>query len=91
MNDRLLPIGTVVSLNKMDQKVCIIGYMDPITEETFKYYVGCLFPTGLKQEKTIGFTEEDIDNIYFMGYQTEETLKFTKLLKIIIDKFNSEE
>jgi len=90
MDKRLLPIGTILTLKKMKQKICIIGYMEEKENKKYTYYKGCPFPTGLKKEKYISFEEKDIEDIYFMGYQTEETLLFQEILKISIDKLNME-
>ncbi len=90
MNKRLLPIGTVVTLKKNQfQKICLIGYVDPKQSETYKKYIGCPAMQGLKNDNYISFQENDIDNIYFMGYQTEEVLLFTETLKIAFDKLDN--
>ena len=91
MNNRLLPIGTVLTLTNRSQKVMIIGYMAECPNEKYEYYKAVNFPVGEKDNNIISFNPEKIDEIYFMGYQTASTLSFQESLKIIIDKLNSEE
>ena len=51
MNDKLLPIGSVVLLKEAKKRLMIIGYYPTIISEegnTTTYdYSGCLFPEGI--------------------------------------------
>ena len=72
-----LPLGTVVLLKEATKKVMIMGYM-PITTDNKKFdYSGVVYPEGsLSADTTLLFNKEDIDQIFFEGYKTDEQKVF---------------
>ena len=69
MDDKLLPLGSVVNLIGTKEKIVIIG-RGPIEKinntEQFFDYVGCLYPQGVNPNQQIVFNKEDrdiVDNI----------------------------
>lgn len=78
---KLLPIGTVVTLNDGEQELMItarfplydnngiVGYFD---------YAGCFYPQGQFNEGNYFFNSEDIQTIHFTGYITEEEQEIQK-------------
>ena len=56
-------IGSIVTIKNEIKKIMIIGYQD-------NKYIGVLFPLGyINSEQNIIFTEEDIIDIYSLGYK----------------------
>lgn len=71
MENKLLPLGSVVNLIGTNEKVVIIG-RGPVEKinniEQFFDYVGCLYPQGVNPNQQIVFNKEDINKIIFKGY-----------------------
>ncbi len=64
----LLPLGTVVSLKKQEEKLIIIG--TNFKKDDKKYdYIGIPYPNGfiLDMEYEKYFNEDDIEKMYFLG------------------------
>ena len=81
--EKLLPIGTVVKLAKVDQLFMIIGYCGRLKlKKTKKHdYFGCPYPVGLIGfEKTILIKHENIEKICHMGYNSEKLKKINTLI-----------
>lgn len=77
----LLPIGSVVLLGNSKKRVMIIGVAQRgVSQETkLRDYVGVVFPEGyLDSEKLFLFDNEQITQIYALGYQDAEQLAFKK-------------
>ncbi len=84
MNEKYLPIGTVVLLKEGKKKLMITGFLYTPSNELNKVYdyCGCLYPEGvLTLDKTILFNHDQIDRIFHMGMKDEEGEKFTQNLK----------
>ncbi|EOQ34295.1 DUF4176 domain-containing protein [Bacillus cereus] len=81
---KLLPIGTVVKLEDMEQSVMIIGRM-AISEDKREFdYVGVLYPIGfIGNENVLCFNYDKITEEMHKGYMTDEELVLReKLLEI---------
>lgn len=77
----LLPIGSVVLLGNSKKRVMIIGVAQRgVSQETkLRDYVGVVFPEGyLDSEKLFLFDNEQITQIFALGYQDAEQLAFKK-------------
>ncbi|EEM85190.1 DUF4176 domain-containing protein [Bacillus thuringiensis] len=72
---KLLPIGTVVKLEDMEQSVMIIGRM-AISEDKREFdYVGVLYPIGfIGNENVLCFNYDKIKEEMHKGYMTDEEL-----------------
>ena len=81
--EKYLPIGTVVLLNGGKTRLMITGYAVINKEEKKMYdYCGCVFPYGIiNSEQNLLFNHSDIKEIYAIGYQDEEQIKFADKLK----------
>lgn len=89
MNDKLLPIGSVVLLKEAKKRLMIIGYYPTIISEegnTTTYdYSGCLFPEGIiDSENVLLFNRTDIDQIYYYGLMDGEQNEFMTSLDEIV-------
>ncbi len=77
-----LPIGTVVLLKEGKKRLMIYGRKQFVKSENKEYdYVACLYPEGtLNNHDVILFNQEDIQMVYFIGFQDIEELRFRALL-----------
>lgn len=77
-----LPIGTVVLLKEGKKRLMIYGRKQFVKSENKEYdYMACLYPEGaLNSRDVVLFNQEDIQMIYFIGFQDVEELRFRTLL-----------
>ena len=93
MNEKYLPIGTVVLLKGAIRRLMITGFCINTKDNPDEIYdyLGCLYPQGvLTSEQNLVFNHEQIEKIYFMGYIDEEEKEFKDLLKKQIANMNTE-
>ena len=80
----MFPIGSVVELKESHEKLVIIGYLHQDTRGNniiISQYTGCEYSLGLDDKmECYYFSEEDIENVYFMGYAIESDRVFLRLL-----------
>ena len=84
----LLPIGSVVLLSGSTKKVMIIGVCQRGGNDPEKIwdYTGVVFPEGfIAPDKMFMFNNEQIEQIFAMGYQDEEQLAFKKKIDVVIE------
>lgn len=68
--NQFLPIGTIVQLNDQKSKIMICGRQQMDLEMNEEYdYIGCEYPYGLDGENAMLFNGEQIQMVYFLGYQ----------------------
>lgn len=78
----LLPVGSVVLLKGGEKKLMICGRVqtDVATDNTYNYSA-CYYPEGIINSKELFmFNNEDIERVYFIGFQDSEEFKFRKFL-----------
>ncbi|PFJ07651.1 hypothetical protein COI88_02405 [Bacillus cereus] len=72
---KLLPIGTVVKLEDIEQFVMIIGRMVTSADNRDFDYIGVPYPMGyLGEEKVLCFNHDKIMEEMHRGYMTESEL-----------------
>ena len=79
MFNGLLPIGSVVLLHNSQKKVMIVGVCQRSGNDPDKIwdYTGVIFPEGfLAPDKMFMFDNEQIQQVYALGYQDAEQLEF---------------
>lgn len=66
-----LPIGTVVKLKGLDEKVMIYGNNVIRSTDNKKYrYLGCFYPDGFtSNDYNVFFNASDIEKVYYLGYK----------------------
>ena len=81
MKEKYLPIGTVVTLKEGTKKIMIIGFC-PINDKKEMFdYTGCPFPEGIiAPDKVVAFNHTSIKEIFHMGIENDETIKFNNVL-----------
>lgn len=81
MINGLLPIGSVVLVGNSTKKVMIIGLCQKGGNEEIKLwdYAGVIFPEGyLDANKMFLFNNDQITQIFALGYQDAEQMEFKK-------------
>ena len=76
------PIGTVVTLKNGNRPIMIYGRKQ-IQQNTNRQwdYVACLYPEGnLGDKYNIFFQHEEIDEVYYKGYESVMDLQMQKIL-----------
>ena len=71
MQIKTLPMGTVVQLGNMKQKVMIVGRQQINNEEDGRVYdySGYLYPQGMDGDDVYLFDADQIVLVYHLGYQ----------------------
>jgi hypothetical protein len=66
-----LPIGTVVKLKELDEKIMIYGNNVTRSTDNKKYrYLGCFYPDGFtSNDYNVFFNANDIEEVYYLGYK----------------------
>ena len=80
---KLLPIGSVVTLEEATKKIMITGILvsDEGSRKTYDY-IGVPFPEGfISNETMLLFMHENIGQINFLGYVNAEVQGFRALVK----------
>ena len=94
MDNKILPLGSVVLLNGGTKKVMIIGYCMKTPEKPNQIYdyCGCVFPEGvLRSDVTCVFNHEQIKEICFSGFQNDESNKFLERVLTLTTKEDKKE
>lgn len=89
----LLPIGSVVLLQESKKRVMIVGVCQQSVGEVTKLYdyVGVLFPEGyFSSDKMFMFNNNQIDQIFALGYQDGEQLQFKAKADEMMKKLREE-
>ena len=94
MNENgILPIGTVVMLKGAQKRLMITGYAQQEKKENESEqekakiwdYVGCLYPEGyISSDQIFLFDMEQIDKIYYKGFEDDEEKEFVGKVNNII-------
>lgn len=83
VNEKYLPIGSVVLMKGAKKRAMITGYAvkSPESGDKLWDYIGCLYPEGMvTPDKNLLFDHENIDKIFAVGYSDEEQKNFIQLL-----------
>ncbi|WML41342.1 DUF4176 domain-containing protein [Neobacillus sp. OS1-2] len=78
--DKYLPIGSVVLLEGGTKRVMIYGRkQQELNTNKIWDYIACLYPEGnINEQYMYLFNHDQIEKIYFIGYQDEEEFEFVK-------------
>ena len=93
MEEKYLPIGTVVTLQDADTALMIVGIAAYDDEEPDKVYdyMGCVYPEGITEVGEVElFNHDQIVNVLYMGYVTEASKAINDEIKGAIDEYTSE-
>lgn len=84
MNDNILPIGSVVRIKDLKKPIMIFGYLQKsgVAHAKVVDYVGVPYPEGnIGMYAQIGFQRNDICEVLFEGYMTDEFLPWSERIK----------
>lgn len=88
--EKFLPIGSVVLLNGGEKKIMVTGFCSIAEDDKTRVYdySGCIYPEGyLSSNQICLFDHNQIEEIYFIGYENEEETNFKKQLNKVFDDF----
>ena len=94
MKEKFLPIGTVVLLKGGKKRPMITGFCSIAQENQEKIYdySGCVYPEGyLSSNQVCLFDHNQIEKIFFLGYEDEEEKMFKDKLNKIVASIENEE
>ena len=83
--EKYLPIGTVVLLKGGRKRIVIVGFLVISKDDNKLYdYGGVLYPEGfISSDRTLLFNHDQIDKVYYVGLEDDESKKFIDLLKTV--------
>lgn len=89
----LLPIGSVVLVGNSKKKVMIVGlYQKGGAEGKLWDYAGVVFPEGyIDPNKMFLFNNEQISQVYALGYQDAEQIAFKEKADTMIQELRKKE
>lgn len=78
--DKYLPIGSVVLLKNGRKKIMIYGRKQMHVETGEEWdYLACLYPEwNINEEFMYLFNHDQIDKVYYLGYEDEEEKRFVE-------------
>ena len=94
MKEKFLPIGTVVLLKGGKKRAMITGFCSIAQENQEKIYdySGGVYPEGyLSSNQVCLFDHNQIEKIFFLGYEDEEEKMFKDKLNKIVASIENEE
>lgn len=83
IEEKYLPIGTVVLLKGAEKRIMITGFasMSPETGDNIFDYSGCVYPEGfLNYNEVCVFNHNQIERVFYKGYVDQEEIEFKKNL-----------
>lgn len=89
-----MPIGSVVLVKNSTKKAFIVGFRGQTVDDDSKIYdyIGYPYPEGfVTRNLTLMFNNNDVEKIYYIGYNSEEEKNFKKDLYKYIKEKNNEE
>lgn len=92
MREKYLPIGTVVLLKGGKKRAMITGFCSVAQENQEKIYdySGCVYPEGyLSSNQVCLFDHDQIDKIFFLGFEDEEEKAFKEKLNSIVSSIEN--
>ncbi len=94
MENKILPIGSVVLIGNSKKKVMIVGVCQKggHNPNAIWDYTGVIYPEGyLDSEKMFLFNNDQISHVYALGYQDDEQIEFSNKAASIIKEIREEE
>ncbi|MDO5132772.1 MAG: DUF4176 domain-containing protein [Eubacteriales bacterium] len=86
----LLPVGSIVKLTGATKKAAIMGYFQKISSDGSRDvydYMAVPYPEGfLGKGSVFLFNEEDIGEVCFRGYESNESRGYSELIGMIFEE-----
>ena len=93
MEEKYLPLGSVVMLKGGKKEIMITGYLTiPKDNREMMYdYSAVLYPEGeLDSDQVLAFNIADIDQVIFRGYQNDAEKEYVSKLDELREKYFQE-
>ena len=93
IEEKYLPIGTIVLLKGAEKKIMITGFCvkEKETDEKMYDYTGCMYPEGVvSADQNLVFDHEQIGQVFFKGCVTDEEKEFKQKLNEYLKKNEAE-
>jgi hypothetical protein len=84
MDEKYLPVGSVVLLKGGNRRVMIFGVQQRQAADADMVwdYLACPFPEGhINDELTFLFNHDQIERVFFLGMQDEEEMAFATAIR----------
>lgn len=93
MKKSLLPIGSVVLLKGGEKRLMICGRIQTDVATGITYdYSACYYPDGILNSKELFmFNNENIQKLFFVGFQDGEELAFKKFIQEKLSEASQQE
>jgi hypothetical protein len=93
MMTKFLPIGSVILLKDSTKRVMVVGVKQKqVDADKIWDYSGCLYPEGIiNPDKLYLFDMDQIERLYFVGFQDGEGLQFLEQLNSSDDETSRSE
>ena len=90
MDRDILPLGSVVTLKKGQQRLMIVGrFQEEATSGQLFEYSAVLWPVGMISSNQVYlFNGDDIDRVYFLGLQDSQEFTFRRDLLLEVENLN---
>ena len=84
---KFLPIGSVVRLKESQKRIMIVGVKQKQADSDKVWdYSACLYPEGIiDPDRLFLFDSEQIERLFFVGFQDGEGLNFLNKLNHLDD------
>lgn len=85
INEEFLPLGSIVMLEGGNKCLMICSRIQAMAGSDVIYdYCACYYPEGITSPSSmIFFNREDIDEVYFIGYEDQDELEYQDKLNEI--------
>jgi hypothetical protein len=86
--EKYLPLGSIVLLEGGEKRIMIYGRRQKALADAAVWdYIACLYPEGnLNDEHTYLFNHEQIERVFFIGFQENEEFAFQAALHALVDE-----
>ena len=83
--EKYLPLGSIVLLDGGEKRIMIYGRRQKADADGVIWdYVACLYPEGnVDDEHTYLFNHEQIERVFFIGFQEDEEFQFQEALRAV--------
>jgi len=93
MEEKYLPLGSVVMLKGGSKEIMVTGYLTVPKDnrEVIYDYSAVLYPEGtIDSDQVLAFNNADIDKVFFRGFQNDAQKEFLSKLDLLKEKYNQE-
>lgn len=89
IQEKYLPIGSIVQLKKGKKYLMITGYAVSSNKTKIYDYTGCFYPEGIVSNTSMLFDHSEIEMVVSTGYINDEFKSFNSKLKDLIKYFDT--